>query len=261
MKIDYKKINLNSIITNQKNIPSSKKCEEDEESKFMISQKNLYRIGNHIYLFDEIDDRSQIFIQTEMAAAYKELMTANVESLSHGSEINDTIFIHINSCGGLVSSSLAIYDYIKSFPIPVVGVVEGIAASGASIILCACAIRQATKHSHVLIHELRSGNYGKYSELVDDFINNKTFMSELEDIYTKETLIPKEDLKDILSHDTFWDAETCKKLQIIDFIVGENPDAAELEKRVALRLSNEEVLNKKDKKIEKKKTFKNLKTK
>lgn len=205
-----------------------------------LMQKELYRNGNHIYLYDEIDEETQMFIQTEMAAAYKELIAANMEAMSRGEDMADTIFLHINSPGGLVTSSLAIYDYIKNFPIPVVGVVEGLAASGASIILCACAIRQATRHSHVLFHELRGGCVGKYSELMDSFMNDQQFMDELIKLYAKETLIPEEALADVLAHDLYWDTDTCKKLGIIDFVVGEQPDEDELEKRIDERFEGDD---------------------
>lgn len=210
-----------------------RRAEEDDDDAM---PKKLYRNSNHIYFFDKIDEISQMWLQTEMQAAYRELIASNAESMVAGGGLPESIFIHINSPGGLCSSSFALYDFIKEFPIPVVGIVEGLAASGASIILCACAVRQATKHSHVLIHELRGGAFGKYSELKDSAINDETLMKAIKEIYISETDIPVQEIDTILSRDLYWDVNKCKEYGFIDFAVGEEPDDAVLNAKIQKRI-------------------------
>jgi ATP-dependent Clp protease protease subunit len=58
----------------------------------------------------------------------------------------------ISSDGGSVKEGLSIYDAIKSYPAPTVGIVCRAADSMAAIILQACDTRRCMEHATVLIH-------------------------------------------------------------------------------------------------------------
>lgn len=202
------------------------KQKSDEEDEEMTPQQARFviRRGSHIYFYDEIDQQTTlIFMQLyEEARAYIQQTYAN--SIVEGNELPEIITVHINSPGGLVSCSLALYDFLEDAPIPCVGIVEGMAASGASIMLCGCIHRAITKHSSILIHELRGGNYGKYSQLQDWSSNHSHYMNQLKEIYLEKTKIPAEQIDQILSHDIFWGAKESLEFGIVDQIVGEEPE-------------------------------------
>lgn len=67
----------------------------------------------------------------------------------------DPISLHVDSGGGDVTHGLVIYDAIRISVAPVVGKVCGSANSMASVILQACNVRTATRHSTLLIHNIR----------------------------------------------------------------------------------------------------------
>lgn len=196
----------------------------DDGDDGAIIKRNLSRSGNHIYFYDVIDTQSQMWLQTQMTAAYEEYVISNAKELAHSHSITENIYLHINSPGGSVTSALALYDFIKSFPMICVGIVEGMAASGASILLCACAMRQMTKTSVVLCHELRHIGFGYVHEtwrnIQDQYENDKFFMEKLKNIYLEETKIPAETIDEALSHDIYWGIDKCKEYELCDFVCG-----------------------------------------
>lgn len=68
---------------------------------------------------------------------------------------NDPITLNIDSSGGDVSVGLVIYDAIRLSEAMVSGVVCGSAHSMASVVLQACDMRKMTRHSTLLIHNIR----------------------------------------------------------------------------------------------------------
>ena len=199
------------------------KVEEGTGAFITLKDRNVYRQGNHIYFYDSIDEETQMWLMQAMNAAYEEAVVENAKQIARRRGLDENIYLHINSPGGGVLSSLALYDFIKNFQMCCVGIVEGQAASGASILLCACQLREMTENSTVLVHELRRWNYSykKMSQIEDDFENDKFLMGKLKSIYLKETTIPEQEIKNILSHDIYWDVDICKKYELCDMTVGQ----------------------------------------
>jgi len=71
----------------------------------------------------------------------------------------------------------------------------------------------------MLIHQLSSGIYGKYTELEDDMENNKHLMNTIKDIYKAYTNLPMKKLNEILKHDLWFDSKTCLEYGLVDEIV------------------------------------------
>lgn len=209
---------------NSKCIASFRKNDDEDDVDPPLVRRNLSRSGNHIYFYDVIDTQSQMWLQTQMTAAYEEYVISNAKELANSHSITENIYLHINSPGGCVTSALALYDYIKNFPMVCVGVVEGMAASGASILLCACAMRQMTKTSVVLCHELRHVGFGYVHEtwrnIQDQYENDKFFMEKMKEIYLNETKIPADTLDEALSHDLYWGIDKCQEYELCDFVCG-----------------------------------------
>ena len=63
------------------------------------------------------------------------------------------ITVKLNSCGGDLYTGIAIHNAIKALPANVTVIVEGIAASAASVIMCAGDTVQVYPGSLVMIHE------------------------------------------------------------------------------------------------------------
>jgi len=80
---------------------------------------------------------------------------------------NPPITVHITSGGGSVSVGLIIHDLLRLYPGKKTGVVIGRAESMAAIILQVCDLRQCTRNSFVLVHNMRTNNV-EMDDLVDE---------------------------------------------------------------------------------------------
>ena len=131
---------------------------------------------------------------------------------------NETpIYLHINSYGGSVFDALSIIDTIQNCNVPVYSIIEGCAASAATLISVVCNKRYITKNSYMLIHELRSGIWGKYSEIEEEYENLTSLMDTLFSIYEENTNIKNQKtLKNLLKKDSWWNAEICLKKGLVD---------------------------------------------
>ena len=129
------------------------------------------------------------------------------------------LYLHINSYGGSVFAGLSSVDYIINSKVPVTTIIDGCAASAATLMSVVGHRRLMHRHSYMLIHQLSSGMWGKYEELKDDMENSENLMNVIKEIYIKHTNIPKRELDKILKHDLWWDAKTCLKYGLIDEII------------------------------------------
>lgn len=95
------------------------------------------------------------------------------------------IYLYLNSPGGVVTSGLAIYDTMAYIKPDVVTICMGQAASMAALLLAAGTKgkRHALPNSRVMIHQPLGGSEGQATDV---------------EIYTKELLVIREKLNDIL---------------------------------------------------------------
>ena len=130
------------------------------------------------------------------------------------------IRLHINSYGGSVFAGLAAVDYIRASKAPVETIVEGCAASAATLMSVVGSHRSMHRSSCMLIHQLSGLMWGKFEEMKDDMKNSEMLMEKIKNIYREHCKIPEDVLKDILKHDIWWDADTCLRYGLVDEIIG-----------------------------------------
>jgi ATP-dependent protease ClpP protease subunit len=129
------------------------------------------------------------------------------------------IKIHINSYGGSVFAGLAAVDYIKNSTVPIETIIDGCAASAATLISVVADHRSMHRNSCMLIHQLTGHLWGKFQEMKDDMQNSDMLMKKIKSIYKEHTRIPDHVLEEVLKHDLWWDSETCLKYGLIDEII------------------------------------------
>jgi ATP-dependent protease ClpP protease subunit len=129
------------------------------------------------------------------------------------------VYLHINSYGGSVFAGFSSVDYIKNCPVPLVSVIDGCAASAATIMSVVAKERYIHEHAFMLIHQISSGMWGKYEDMKDDMKNNDLLMKKIINIYQENTKLPKSKITQILKRDLWWDAKTCLKYGLVDDII------------------------------------------
>lgn len=132
-------------------------------------------------------------------------------------KININLYITTN--GGSVYDVFAIIDVIKSMKIPVHTICKGCVASAGTLLSLAGKKRYITKNSYMLIHEIRSGCWGKFTYLTENYNNSQQIMDHIKSYYIENTKITKEELDNQLKQDIFWNATTCLEKGIVDEII------------------------------------------
>lgn len=129
------------------------------------------------------------------------------------------INLHLQSPGGSLINTFYVLDIIIKSDVPIHTYVDGYVASAASLISVVGKKRYMSDNSMIMIHQLYSGNEGKYKELDDDMINLNTFMSMIKKIYLEHTKIVPNKLDDMLDHDLWLDSKKCLDYGLVDEII------------------------------------------
>jgi len=145
-------------------------------------------------------------------------------------DADKSIELYINSPGGSVSATLAIYDTMNHIKPNVSTICVGFAASGAAILLAAGAKgkRYALPNSEIMIHQVLGAAEGQAVEIEISAKHILRVKNRLNQLLAENTGQPLAKIEHDTDRDFFMDAEEAKKYGIIDKIVkskGENGSA------------------------------------
>lgn len=206
------------ILTKDKNDDKDKDKEKEKENgKYWNGESSEVEtkvVNNHIYYYSSVNKKTVQELNIKLKEVENKLMNKYKDFNQH----QEYIYLHINSFGGSVFSAFSVIDTIKNLRIPVVSIIEGAAASAATLISVACDYRIIYETSYMLIHQLSSGSWGKMSELEDEMENLKELMNAIRKIYKEHTNIPDGEIDDILKRDIWWNAEISFSKGLVDEI-------------------------------------------
>jgi ATP-dependent Clp protease protease subunit len=185
----------------------------DDDSADELSE--VEESENDIYFYSSVTKKAIFELNKKLASTSKSLVITGINLDIDTPEIR----LHINSGGGSLIDSFSAIDYIRNCKAPVHSIIEGHAASAATLMSVVAKKRSITKHSVMLIHQLSAGMWGKFESMKDEIENATLFMNTINEIYTKHTKIPKSVLKEILKRDIYMDAKTCLKYGLVDKIM------------------------------------------
>ncbi|MDD5748124.1 MAG: ATP-dependent Clp protease proteolytic subunit [Actinomycetota bacterium] len=163
-----------------------------------------------------------VFIGMEIEDNVANLVMAQLLHLESEDPEKD-ISIYINSPGGNVTSTLAIYDTMEYIRCDVSTVCIGQAASGAAVLLAAGkkGKRFATPHSRILIHQPYGGAQG---QAIDIDIQAKEILRSrelLDEILARHTGQPVEKIHDDTDRDFIMAPEQALEYGIIDEVISQ----------------------------------------
>ncbi len=131
------------------------------------------------------------------------------------------IILYVNSPGGQVTSTLAMYDTMQYVQADISTVCLGMAASGGAIILMGGTKgkRFALAHSEIMIHQPLGGTEGQATDIAihaDHILQTKKILNEMIAQHTGKTL---EQVTTDTERDKFLSAQEALKYGIIDRIL------------------------------------------
>lgn len=198
-----------------------KKNDSDDSIDDSCSELVSYE-DNHIYFYDEVNTKNILTLIKFIKQINKKLLIQKFEfMIKHEIEFEPIIYLHINSYGGYILDALSGVDAIKDSKIPITSIIEGAAASAATLLSIVASHRQITKNSSMLIHQLSGGCGGTHEQMKDE-IQNCTYLENIcNKIYLQNTnkKLKKKILDETLKHDLWWGAEKCMQYGLVDEIL------------------------------------------
>ena len=163
-----------------------------------------------------------IFLSGPISDATANTVIAQLLFLQHEDPKKD-IYLYVNSPGGSVTATLAMYDTIKHIKPDVSTICVGVAASGAAVILAAGTKgkRFALPNAEVMIHQVMGGAEGQATEIeitARHMIKIKDRLNKILSDATGQTIKKIEADSD---RDFYMDAEEAKKYGMIDTVLKE----------------------------------------
>lgn len=136
------------------------------------------------------------------------------------------IHFYINSPGGSVSSTLAVYDTMQFLECPIATYVVGMAASGAAVLLAGGTKgkRFALPHSTVMIHQPHGQVGGQVSDIeiqCEEILRMKQTFNE---ILSKHTGQPIEVVARDTERDRFLSGQQSKEYGLVDEVLAKLPE-------------------------------------
>jgi ATP-dependent Clp protease protease subunit len=131
------------------------------------------------------------------------------------------INMYINSPGGAVTASLAIYDTMQYIKSDVATICMGQAASGAALLLAAGAEKKrfALPHARIMIHQPHGGVSGQATDIDIQAREILRLREKLNEILVKHTGRTIDEIRTDTERDNFMSPEESLKYGLIDEII------------------------------------------
>lgn len=178
-----------------------------------------YTRQRQMTLGDLLLENRIVFLQGEIHTGNANELVMKLLYLQSDNKKKD-IHFYINSPGGDVIATLAIYDVMQIVNCPVATYCVGQAASGAAVLLAGGTKgkRFALPHSRVMIHQPYGGVSGQVSDIeiqAQEILRNRSVLNEILAHHTGKTadVIQKE-----MDRDLFFTAEAAKAYGLVDEI-------------------------------------------
>lgn len=196
------------------------------------NQYGQYQRYRQMSLDDMLLENRIVFLIGEISyarAAEVIMKMLYLDNQKRGSEIS----LYINSPGGSVDDTMAIYDTIRFVSSPIATYCIGRAQSGAAIILAAGTkgSRFALPHAKVMLHQVWGGVSGQAADIkiqAEEILKAKTMVNE---ILAKHTGQPIDKIAAETERDRYMTAEEAQQYGLIDEVLHEEGKEKKNEKK------------------------------
>ncbi len=179
------------------------------------------QFGERVYdIYSRLLEERIIFLGTAINDDVANAVIAQLLFLEK-EDMKKDITLYVNSPGGQVTSTLAMYDTMQYVDPPISTICLGMAASGGAVILMGGAKgkRFALPHSEIMIHQPLGGTEGQATDIAihaEHIINTKNLLNELIAKHTGKKL---EQVKIDTERDKFMTAKEALNYGLIDRII------------------------------------------
>lgn len=175
------------------------------------------RIENNLYFYSSLNSQAVLTFNKDLLTLRNDLL---YRSIVTGHTVTP-IWLYIQSGGGNLLTGFSAMDTILKVKetVPVYTVVDGYAASAASLMSIVGTKRYIKKNSYILIHQLSGGAWGTFEEFKDVIENMDKFMKTLKISYKEYSKISMKKLEEILKHDLFFNSDEALEYGLVDEVL------------------------------------------
>jgi len=204
-------------------VNNMRKQEKIEQESFnlipTVIEKSQY--GERAYdIYSRLLKERIIFLGGPITDGVANSIIAQLLFLAHEDEKKD-IQIYINSPGGAVTATMAIYDTMEYIKPDVSTICIGQAASGGAVLL-ACGAkgkRFALPNAEIMLHQVMGGAEGQASEIEITARQILKIKAKINQILAKQTGQSLEKIEKDTDRDFYISAEEAKNYGVIDKII------------------------------------------
>ena len=179
-----------------------------------------YQRQRQMTLGDLLLENRVIFLQGEIYDGNANELVMKLLYLQSENRRKD-IHFYINSPGGSVTATLAVYDTMQMISCPVATYCVGLAASGGAVLLAGGekSKRFALSHAKVMIHQPHGGVGGQVSDIeiqANEILRTRSALNQIIADHTGKTI---EEIAKATDRDYYMTAEESKTFGIVDDIL------------------------------------------
>jgi ATP-dependent Clp protease protease subunit len=192
-----------------------------------------YQRQRQMTLGDLLLENRIIFMQGEIFDGNANELVMKLLYLQSENRRKD-IHFYINSPGGSVTATLAIYDTMQMISCPVATYCVGLAASGGAILLAGGTKgkRYALRHAKIMIHQPHGGVGGQVSDIEIQAQEIVKTRGALNEILAQHTGQPLERVTKDCDRDFYMTASEAKEYGIVDDVLIRTPSDGDADEPV-----------------------------
>lgn len=173
-----------------------------------------------MYKFQNVNGKCEIFLYSLISHDLDYGMSTRdvIDQIKAAGNNVSVIELHINSEGGDVFESLAMYNYLKSHKARVKVFIDGLAASGASIVACAGKIFMP-KNAMLMIHNPMGSVFGESEDMRDEAEVLDKIRDNMANIYASKTGLELGNCIELMNNETWITADEALALGFCDEII------------------------------------------
>ena len=187
-----------------------------------------YQRQRQLTLCDLLLENRIVFLQGEIYDANANELVMKLLYLQSENRRKE-IHFYINSPGGSVTATLAVYDTMQILSCPIATYCVGLAASGGAVLLAGGTEgrRFALPHAKVMIHQPYGGVGGQVSDIeiqANEIVKTRGVLNEILSRHTGQDV---DKIADDTDRDHYMSASEAKEYGLVDNILTKTPDMEE----------------------------------
>lgn len=183
-----------------------------------LSSSTVETIDNHIYFYADVESDKCLDLIRAVREKDSDLRSEHLSRGLDGQPLTP-IWLHIHSYGGSLFTAFSIADQLSMIKSPIYSIVEGVAASAATLLAMSGDKRYILPNSFMLVHQLSSFMWGTHEQFKDELELQNKIMDRLVAFYVSKAKVKEDEIREMLKRDYWMDAEHCVKLGFVDEVL------------------------------------------